>query len=58
MYTAIVGASYAFTPDLSVTAGYSYDWGRNAQDGLASTLHAETRRFDRQLVSFGVLVKF
>lgn len=61
-YTLSIGVRYAITPNLSADLAYAYDLGRNNQDNLGNratgTPVGETREFDHQLVSLGVLFKF
>jgi len=54
-YTFLAGATYAFTKHLSANLAYSLDLGRNAQDGIANP---QTREYNRNLISLGVLLKF
>jgi opacity protein-like surface antigen len=56
-YTLSAGLRYAFNSNFSADLGYSYDFGRNVQDGL-STIQQDARKYDHQLVSLGVTVKF
>jgi opacity protein-like surface antigen len=58
VWTAIVGLAYTVTPNFGLNAGYSYDWGRNAQYGLTVAQHAENRKYEHQLVAFGAQFKF
>ncbi len=56
-YSLAAGLNYAVNANLALNLGYSYDMGRNAQDGLAAGA-AKYREFDRQIVGFGALFKF
>lgn len=56
MYSLGLGVSYAFTKQLSATAGYAYDFGRNQQDNVGPLVGY--REFNHQLVSLGVAYKF
>jgi opacity protein-like surface antigen len=58
-YIVSVGVGYAFTPHLSASLAYEYDFGRNLQNlpaSLASS--AAYRQFNNQLVTLGMLYKF
>ena len=53
-YTLMAGVTYAFSTHVSANLAYSLDLGRNAQDGIANP---ETREYDRNLASIGLLLK-
>lgn len=54
-YTAVTGLGYAPNAHLNFNLCYTFDWGRNALDGV---VNAETREFDHQLVSLVAKWKF
>ena len=54
-YSATVGFTYTLSSHVTVNASWTLDFGRNAEDNLAN---AQTREFDRQLVSIGTQIKF
>jgi len=56
-YTLSAGVQYAFTANFSANLAYSYDLGRNGEDGLSAAVVAP-RQFNRALVSAGVAFKF
>jgi hypothetical protein len=60
IYTPSLMASYAFTPDLSVEAAWSYDHAVNQVTPVAgtSTEYADARRFRRNLVSIALRYTF
>ncbi len=57
MYTVATGLAYSFTSNLSASATYSIDFGRNQQDGISSTAEKQ-REFQRQLIGIGASLKF
>lgn len=54
-YTFAVSASYKVNANLGITAGYSYDLGRNEQDGV---VNPQLREFDRSIFALGATYKF
>jgi hypothetical protein len=54
-YVASARLDYSFNAHLSANLAYEFDAGRN---DLAGVVNSETRAFDRNLISIGVLVKF
>lgn len=54
-YSVCIAATYALNSHASITAGYSLDLGRNAQQNL---IHGGSREFDRNLASLGATLKF
>ena len=56
-YTLSAGLQYAFNENVSANLTYSYDMGRNAEDGLTPTVEQQ-RQYDRQIISIGALIKF
>jgi len=50
-----VGAHYALNSHVNFDLGYNADLGRNEQDNIAN---AQTRNFDRHMVTLGALLKF
>jgi opacity protein-like surface antigen len=56
-YTVSAGVQYAFNANVSANLTYSYDLGRNAEDGLSDTVEQQ-RQYDRQIITIGAQVKF
>jgi hypothetical protein len=56
-YTLSAGVQYAFNANLSASLAYSYDLGRNGEDGLTAEAQQQ-REFNHQLISLGVAFKF
>jgi len=54
-YTFSAGLGYAFNSHCSVSATYSADLGRNAEDNIPNQ---QDREFNRNVVSIGFLLKF
>jgi hypothetical protein len=54
-YVASARFDYSFNAHLSANLAYEFDAGRN---DLAGVVNSETRAFDRNLISLGMLVKF
>jgi hypothetical protein len=56
MYSLSAGASFAFSPHISASLGYTYNLGRNLQDNVGTLV--DYRQFNQQLVSLGAVFKF
>lgn len=54
-YTVLAGLTYNFNTHLTANLNYALNLGRNAQDNVANP---QTREFNQNLVSFGMLLKF
>jgi len=54
MYTFAAGLQYAITAHISTQLAYSFDFGRNAQDGVSDA----GRVFNRQILSIGATFGF
>jgi hypothetical protein len=54
MYTFSAGLQYAITANISTQLAYSFDFGRNAQDGVSDA----GRVFNRQILSIGASFGF
>jgi hypothetical protein len=54
-YVVSARLGYTFNARVSANLAYEFDAGRN---GLSGVVNPETRGFDRNLISIGVLVKF
>jgi hypothetical protein len=54
-YSVIAGLNYAFSSHFSASLGYQLDLGRN---GEASVTYPQTRDYNRNLFSCGLLMKF
>ena len=57
-YVYSVGATYAFTPHLLLSASFVYDQGKNGLDGLAAIYGPSYREFQHGLTTFGIQYKF
>jgi len=58
LYTISPGASYAFTPHLSVSLSYTYEAANNELNGLPANDQASYRNYIHQVVSLGLLYEF
>ena len=58
IYSISPSATYAFTPQLSATLGYSLTSGNNEDITLPAAYHAAYRNFIDNVVSLGLLYKF
>jgi hypothetical protein len=56
-YTLSAGVQYAFNANFSASLTYSYDLGRNGEDGLSDAA-VQAREFNHQLISLGATFKF
>jgi hypothetical protein len=54
-YCVSIGLGYAVNPHVNVNVAYTLELGRNGVDGLANE---QTREYERNLVTLGMLVKF
>jgi hypothetical protein len=57
LYTLSAGVQYAFNANFSASLAYSYDLGRNGEDGL-SDVAVQAREFNHQLITLGATFKF
>lgn len=54
-YTATAGLGYAINSHWNINAGWTFDWGRNDQDGIVNPAN---REFNHQIISLGAQCKF
>jgi opacity protein-like surface antigen len=55
LFTLAGGLAYNLNPHVSFNLGYTFDWGRNAENNIANP---QLREFDHQLVTLGTTWKF
>jgi len=56
-YMLSTGITYDITKNLVADLSYCYNFGRNLQDGLSNEID-DYRKYDRQIVSLGIQLKF